>query len=494
LGEYERTSATAINAYVRPLVERYLARFRAGLRELGCSAELYLMTSSGGTMTADTAIALPIHLAESGPAAGALIAGQIGTAAGRPDVLAFDMGGTTAKVCLIRGGKPLISKNYEVARLRRYAKGSGLPLGVPVVDLLEIGAGGGSIAELDEMGLPRVGPRSASADPGPACYGSGGTEPTVTDANVVLGLIRPEAFLGGTMKLDRDAAIEAIDRRLAKPLGIEVEDAALAIHRIVTENMAEAARVHAVEMNVDLRGMGMVAFGGAGPIHAHAVASRLGLSYIVCARQAGVLSAYGLLRAPVAFEFARSWASDLADLDTKHVNAVLADLRARAEQLLVESGAQAAAIEYSVDMCYVGQRFEVTTPIESGVLTRSGLAQLKRSFDETYQEAYGRRLDDVGARCVTWRVLASGSMPSAVAEAEIAGTQSLPSSEDIWRDVILPNHGHVQCRIVPGADLSAGSDIAGPAIIEEVATAIVVPPGMTARVDERGNIVLVLDD
>ena len=282
------------------------------------------------------------------------------------------MGGTTAKACVVRGGKPVITQAYEVARVRRFKKGSGLPVGIPVVDLLEIGAGGGSIAEINALGLLQVGPRSAGADPGPVCYGRGGTEPTVTDANVLLGLINPDYFLGGTMALDKDAAANVIEERIGKPLGLDGEQAAAAIYKVVTENMAEAARVHSVEINVDIRKHGMVAFGGAGPIHGHGVAERLRMPFMICPPKAGVLSALGLLTAPLAFECSRSLTAELRDLTIEEVRALLADLEAQGQALLAKAGVSADRIERSVDMCYVGQFYEVTTPIPRGALDEGG--------------------------------------------------------------------------------------------------------------------------
>jgi len=296
---------------------------------LGCRGPLHLMTSSGGTITVDTAVAFPIQLLESGPAAGALVAALIGKQAGHASVVSFDMGGTTAKSCVIQSHRPLINKSPEVARQHRMKKGSGIPVGVPMVDLLEIGAGGGSIAELDPVGLLRVGPRSAGADPGPACYRLGGQEPTVTDANVVLGLISPDSFLGGSMQLDSEAACLVITEKIAQRIGLEPVEAAAAIHRVVTDNMAEATRVHSAELNVDLRSYSLVAYGGAGPLHAYGVAERLGLSTVVFPRNAGVLSATGLLAAPIAFEFLRSYPADLDAIDLATVNGLLGDLEIR---------------------------------------------------------------------------------------------------------------------------------------------------------------------
>lgn len=494
--EFERTSATTINAYVQPIIRGYLRRLRDGLKAEGVGGELHLMTSSGGTMTVETAEAFPIQVVESGPAAGTLIAGLVGSQARAPNVLSFDMGGTTAKACVIRGGKPLISKSHEVARVRRFKKGSGLPLGIPVVDLLEIGAGGGSIAEIDSLGLLRVGPRSASADPGPVCYGRGGTEPTVTDANVVLGLINPDYFLGGEMKLDRDAAARAIEAKVGRPLGLDAEEAAAAIHRVVTENMAEAAAVHAVEVNVDVRGYGMVAFGGAGPIHAHGVAARLRQPFIVCPREAGVLSAVGLLTAPLAFEFARSLTSDLSDLSVETINELLAGLAAQGHRLLAKAGVADVRVERSVDMCYVGQRYEVSTPIPFSPIGPGELPRLKALFDQAYEETYGRRLADLPARCVTWRVLSAGPTPRVWLRSDHgddSNGQRSASSDAALKDrrrVVFPDFGAVECAIYAGERLGAGAAFAGPALIEEVASTIAVPPGASAEVDEWGNLIV----
>jgi 5-oxoprolinase (ATP-hydrolysing)/N-methylhydantoinase A len=491
--EYERCSATTINAYVQPLVQTYLGRLTSGLNGIGCPAQLFLMTSSGGAMTPETAMEFPIQLVESGPVAGALIAGQIGTKSGMSDLLAFDMGGTTAKSCLIHNGKPLINRSYEVARVQRSARGSGLPVGIPVVDLLEIGAGGGSIAGVNGMGLLSVGPRSAGADPGPACYGRGGIEPTVTDANVVLGLINPRSFLGGSMTLDPQAARRSIEP-IAARLNMEVEEAAIGIHRLVTENMAEAARVHSVEMNTDIRGRGMVAFGGAGPIHAVGIAERLGLALVVCPREAGVLSAWGLLVAPVAFEFVRSWPSDLQNLDVDRANEILASLRVQVEALIGRAGADDLRLEYSVDMCYSGQRYEVTTPLLGGALMPDGLNDLKSIFDQTYEHAYGRRLEGLAARCVTWRVLATGVSPAATKKSG-TGSRQLPSEKGmsptaVRRSVIFPDHGKFECAVYRGAALLRDTVVVGPAVIEEAATTIVVPPGWQASLDSFHAVVI----
>ena len=491
--EYERTSATTINAYVQPLMRRYLRRLRDGLREEGYAGELYLMTSGGGTMTVETAEAFPIQIVESGPTAGTLIATLIGEQVGADNVLSFDMGGTTAKSCVVRGGKPVISQAYEVARVRRFKKGSGLPVGIPVVDLLEIGAGGGSIAEINALGLLQVGPHSAGADPGPVCYGRGGTEPTVTDANVVLGLINPDYFLGGTMALDQEAAAAVIEERIGKPLGMDAEAAAAAIHQVVTENMAEAARVHSVEINVDIRDYGMVAFGGAGPIHGHGVTERLRLRFMVCPPEAGVLSALGLLTAPLAFEFSRSLTAELRDLTIDQVKDLLADLEARGQALLAKAGVDDVQVERSVDMCYIGQFYEVTTPVPAGALEKDGLDELNTLFNAAYENQYGRRLEGVPARTVTWRVLSAGPKPQVTLGTDKASETGASDAQAAFKEqrrVIFPDHGATDCDIYARERLHAGATLAGPALVEDYASTIAIPPAATAEVDVWGNIIV----
>lgn len=494
--EYERCSTTVINAYVQPIIRRYARRLRDGLAAEGFPAEPYLMTSSGNTMTIESAEAFPVQLVESGPAGGALIASLIGDRIGSANVLSFDMGGTTAKACVIRDGQPVISKSYEVAHVRRFRKGSGLPLGVPVIDLLETGAGGGSIAEIDALGLLRVGPRSAGADPGPACYQRGGIEPTVTDANVVLGLIDPDRFLGGAMPLDRDAAARAIDERVGSRLGLDTSQAAMAIHRLVTENMAEAIRVHAVEINVDVRGLGMVAFGGAGPLHAVGVAQRLGSPFVVFPPAAGVLSALGLLMAPLGFEATLSRPADLADLNVAATNTILAELEAHGRRLLARAGVGQVVHRRSVDMCYVDQRYEVTTAIPAGALDGEATVQLKRLFDDAYEDAYGRRLDALPARCMTWRVLSLGPTPPLSWGADVAplpasqrldGNGGAPTGE---KRVVFPDHGEAMAAVLSRSSLFPGSILKGPALIAEAASTLVIPPDATAEVDAWGNVIV----
>src|SRR5579871_897870 len=321
--EFERTSTAIANVYVQTRVERYLRELEARLRRLDYKGNLFMMLSSGGIATLETAVAFPIRLLESGPAAGALAAASYGMACGRADLVSFDMGGTTAKFCVISGGQPLIAQEFEFDRVYRFKKGSGLPAKIPVIELAEIGAGGGSVARVDSLGLLKVGPDSAGADPGPVCYGRGGTEPTVTDADLLLGYLDPDFFLGGRLRLDRAAAERAITTRIAEPLGLSPVRAAWGIHQLVNEGMASAARVHAIERGKDPRSLPLFAFGGAGPGHGFGVARVLHSPQLIVPFGAGVTSAFGFLTAPLAFDFVRSFLTQLDGTDWQHVNAIL---------------------------------------------------------------------------------------------------------------------------------------------------------------------------
>ena len=324
--EYERTSTTTANVYVVPLMARYLEDLERRLGESGIPGQLYVMHSAGGIVLPPLARRVPIRLVESGPAAGALAAARAASERDEPRLLSFDMGGTTAKACVIDGGAPLVGREFEVARADRFKKGSGLPIRVPVIEMIEIGAGGGSIARVDRLGLLKVGPDSAGADPGPACYNLGGRLPTVTDADLVLGYLDAGFFLGGRMPLDRDAARRAIEEHVARPLGLDVTAAAWGIHRVVNENMAAAARIHAIERGRDLRSYPLFAFGGAGPVHCWQVARVLRVPRILIPFAAGAMSAYGLLAAPLAFDFVRTGRQRLDAADWDAINARYADM------------------------------------------------------------------------------------------------------------------------------------------------------------------------
>ena len=411
--EYERTSTTIANVYARPPVERYLLSLEGRLRGLGFGGSLYIMLSNGGTASVETARRFPVRLLESGPAAGALAAAFYGRAADFPEVLSFDMGGTTAKACLIEGGEPLASNEFEVARVYRFKKGSGLPVKISVIEMIEIGAGGGSIAAVGPLGLPKVGPRSAGSSPGPACYGRGGTEPTVTDADLVLGYLDPDFFLGGRMRLDRRAAERAIEERIAGPLGLDTVGAAWGIHQVVNENMANAARVHAIERGKDPRAYPLFAFGGAGPVHAYRVARALGVPGFIAPLGAGATSAFGFLCAPLSFDFVRSLYGRLDGLDWKAANEALAEMEERGRDLLRESGVAEADVRVRrlCDIRYVGQGHEVTVGLPDGPLGPEDAQRLTALYRKEYGRLYRREGPDVPLEAITWRLEVASPRP-----------------------------------------------------------------------------------
>ena len=409
--EFERTSTTIANVYVQRVVERYLADLEQRLARLGFRGSLHIMLSNGGIAVPEMAARFPVRLLESGPAGGALAAAAFGSAGEMGDLISFDMGGTTAKLCVIEDGEPLIAQEFEVDRVYRLKRGSGLPVRIAVVDMIEIGAGGGSIARVDALGLVTVGPDSSGSDPGPACYGLGGREPTVTDADLVLGYLDPSSFLGGRMHLDVAAAREAIERRIAGPIGVSVEEAAFGIHDLVNEGMTNAARVHAVERGKDPASLPLFAFGGAGPVHACGVARALGVPSLVGPPAAGVLSAIGFLTAPLAFDFVRSVRARLEDLTWDDVDVRFAEMEAEGLGLLRESGVAAEAVSHRrfADLRYEGQGYEIRVPVPDAREDYPGA--LLASFDEVYLSLYERPGPHVPVEAVNWRVVSSGPRP-----------------------------------------------------------------------------------
>ena len=493
--EFERASTTIANVYARPVVSRYLKDLEASLRDLGLDAPLFIMLSSGGLCTVETAERFPIRLIESGPAAGALAAAHSGRQTGRPSLLSFDMGGTTAKACLIDDGQPLLSPEFEVNRVYRFKKGSGLPIRVPVIELIEIGAGGGSIARVDTLGLLKVGPDSAGASPGPACYGRGGTQPTVTDADLLLGYLDPAFFLGGTMTLDRGAA-EAALGRLGEAFGADPLAAAWGVHQVVNEQMASAARMHAIEQGKDPRDYPMFAFGGAGPVHAYHVAEILGCAEVIVPFGAGVGSTIGFLVAPFAFDFVRSYVGKLRTLDWAEVNRRFDEMEAdgRAVLATVGVGSDAVAIERFAELRYVGQGHEVQIPIPAGLLDEGSVGEIESSFDVEYRRLYGRTATGNPLEAMTWRVVAT--LPnSSMVEAEAVGpvVESAAPLPDRHRDVYLPERGELApVPVYRRGDLPLGATLSGPAIVEERESTIMVGSRGAVRVDEHRNVVITI--
>jgi N-methylhydantoinase A len=485
LREYERFSTTVANVYVRPVVDRYLQRLEQRLRDLGFRGSLLIMLSNGGTCTVDVARKLPIWLVESGPAAGALVAAYLSIRSGTGAVLSFDMGGTTAKACIVEGGRPLVTSDYEVARLHRFKKGSGLPVKVPVIDMIEIGAGGGSIAWIDQFGLLRVGPESAGADPGPACYGWGGEFPTVTDADLVLGYLDPDYFLGGRLQLDMDRALVALER-VARPLGMDVAQVAWGIHQLVNENMAAAARIHAIERGKDVRGFPMVAFGGAGPVHAYGIARILRLQQVWCPPGSGVASAQGLLVAPVAFDLVHSWPGLLEALKWDEVNGILEEMEQQAKALVLSAGVAGETVSIArwADMRYVGQGYHVTVPVPLGRLSVAHGEIIGAAFADVYKRLYGRLAEGVGLEVLSWRVTASG--PSHQIVPGVPRITEGPALKGERKAYFPELGGFVKVPVFSRYALDCGDTLRGPAIVEEEESTLIVGPGAWLEVDEMG--------
>jgi N-methylhydantoinase A len=474
LREYERTSTTLANVYVQALAEDYLQDLDRRVGE----PPLYVMLSSGGVATVETAARFPIRMLESGPAAGALAAAAFGAETGESNLLSFDMGGTTAKLCVIERGKPLVTNDFEVDRVYRLKRGSGLPVRTPVVDMIEIGAGGGSIARVSALGTLAVGPESAGSVPGPACYGLGGTEPTVTDADLVLGYLDPAYFLGGRMELDADAARRAIVERVARPLGLGIEEAAWGIHQVVNENMANAARVHVIERGQDPRALPVFAFGGAGPVHALGVARALGAPAVIFPASAGVLSAVGLLTAPLGFDFVRTRRARLDELDLDEAETLFAEMEAEGEALL--KGAGAVGHVRSADVRYTGQGHELSVTVP-----KAGVGALVDAFRGAYRRLYGHEGPDVPIEAVNWRVASTGPSPRLrLASLSVDAGEARKGEREAYF------HGSHRC--VPVYDryaLVAGATIDGPAIIEERESTLILPPGVLAEVTEAAVVV-----
>jgi len=489
LWEYQRTATTCANAYVQPLMARYLGKLERELHTRGFGGALYLMHSAGGLLSPEAARAFPIRMLESGPAGGGLATAFFGAACGKNDVISFDMGGTTAKACLIEQGRAEIAPMMEAARVHRFKKGSGLPIKAPVIDMIEIGAGGGSIAAIDEVGLLRVGPRSAGADPGPACYGRGGTEPTVTDASLLLGYYDPGFFLGGRMALDRAAAERALETIGAK-LGLSAVQTAWGIHRMVVENMAAAARIHIVEKGKDPRRYAMVGFGGAGPAHAAEVARILGVRQVLVPPASGAASALGFLAAPLSFEQVRSHPLRLgAPGAAAAIDAVLNELEAAARSQLTAAGIAIYDIvtERSADMRLEGQMHEINVALPDGAITDARMPEIRAAFAAAYAARYTSVYEGVGIQAISFRVRCRGPLPAlSLTEADAgAGGPALKGSRPAWF-----GDGFSDTPVYDRYALARGTVIAGPAIIEEREATTLILPGDTARIDANGTIAI----
>ncbi len=487
--EYPRMITVACNAATMPVIGPYLDELQKWLSAEGFGGSVLMMLSNGGVVSADDAARGPIRLVESGPAAGALAGSWFARRLGVERLLCFDMGGTTAKACLIEHGEPELTNTFEVARAYRFKKGSGFPVSVPSVDLVEIGAGGGSLAWVDQFGLLKVGPESAGADPGPASYGRGGTTPAVTDTDVMLGLLDPAAFLGGDMPLD-PALAESATASVAGPLGLSVMDTAAGVHEVVNQNMAAAASMHGVEMGVDLRGITLIAFGGAGPVHACGVADLLESNRVIFPVNASVLSAFGALVSPVRIDLARSLPRLIDDVDPAERDALLDSLRDEGRRVLSAAGVadDAVVFRYGVDARYAGQGNEITVWVGEGDSWPATPQQVHEAFETEYRRIYGMAIPDVKVEAVTWRL--SASAPAA----EVEPDASLPANTDATPGAHRPmvfgrGQDAVDTPVYQRTALGAGARFDGPAVVEERETTTVIRPGWTVEVAADGSLI-----
>ncbi len=483
--EYPRTSTVAMNAYTAPITEPYLEALRAGLKQRGFVNDPLIMLSNGGVIGIDVASRYPVRMVESGPAAGALAASYFADVLGLDRLLSFDMGGTTAKACIIEDREPLVVGDFEVDRIYRFKSGSGLPILIPSVDMIEIGAGGGSIASVSDLGLLKVGPQSAGSIPGPVAYGRGGEKPTVTDADLILGYLSADNFLGGDMKLDRAGAERQLGK-LAEALGTTTIEAAAGIYRVVGEFMTAAARAHAIDRGIDYRGLPLFAFGGAGPVHACYVADLLESPVVIYPPLASVLSAFGTLVTPPRLDLSRGALARLSALDWPHADDVLTQLVDDARKGLASAGCGAGDIAYrfGADMRYFGQQNEVTAWFESDPRHKRDPAWLREVFEHDYERLYSLRLPEVDIEIVSWRVVATGPASSRDSVPALAGAPGKPRSKRTARFA----DKDVQAPVYTRSDLACDQIIPGPAVIEERETTIIILPGWQAKVHRTGCI------
>jgi len=486
--EYERTCTTATNAYVKPITARYLAKLSSRLETLGFNGKLFIMLSSGGITSVETAQQFPVRIIESGPTAAVIASQHYGRMFQIKDIFCFDMGGTTAKSCLIQKGHAGLVSTFEVGRVQRFKKGSGLPIQVPVVDLMEIGAGGGSIAKMSKMGLLQVGPESAGADPGPACYGRGGENPTVTDADLLLGYLDPDYFLGGTMPLDRAASEKAMAAKIAGPLGTSVEEAAFGIHDLINETMAAAAKTHIAEKGGNPNIVTISAFGGAGPVHAYGLAKKIGAPRILVPPLAGVGSALGFFTAPVAFDLTRSHRVALDDANLTEIERLFQELEKEGAAILQQAGKdQSIVFERTLMMRFVGQGAETDLSIERKPFDQWGKNQIRGFFDDAYKKLYGRTYPETPVEFVTFKLRASLPSrefripPIRQRTGKLADcTKGQRSAFSLVSKEYIPFTVYERSKLFPGAVMP------GPAIIEERESTIIIGEDANASVDEFG--------
>ncbi|MDF2620510.1 MAG: methylhydantoinase [Xanthobacteraceae bacterium] len=491
--EFERFNTVCANAYVRPQMADYLARLQTRLKDMGATCPVFMIHSGGGLISVETASEFPVRLVESGPAGGAIFAADIARRFDLDSVVSYDMGGTTAKICLIEDFAPQTARTFEVARTYRFCKGSGMPISIPVIEMIEIGAGGGSLAWVDAMGRIQTGPESAGSEPGPACYGRGGERPAITDADLVLGKLDPDNFAGGAIRLDTAASQRAITRDVGARLSLEPQAAAFGICEVVDENMANAARVHAVENGKNISDNVMIAFGGAAPLHAARLCEKLGLDRCLVPQGAGVGSAIGFLKAPFGYEALASKLVRLSRFRADEVNALLADLKASAESFVRAGTSGTIRREITAFMRYAGQGWEIPVPLADEPFGEGAVAGLTEAFRRNYARFFGRAIDGLDGleiEVVTWSVKASDERPAPERHTITTGTRTVAAS--VTRPVFDPATGTTQTSaIVERATLSAGDRVPGPAVIVERETSTVVTTTFDAVMQSDGGILLV---
>ena len=493
--EYERTCTTAVNAYVKPITYWYLNKLVDRLGTIGFAGKLFIMLSSGGITSVDTAKQFPVRIIESGPTAAVIASQHYGRMFNIKDMFCFDMGGTTAKSCLIQDGHAGLVSTFEVGRVQRFKKGSGLPIQVPVVDLMEIGAGGGSIAKISTLGLLQVGPESAGADPGPACYGRGGEDPCVTDADLVLGYLDPDFFLGGTMKLDIEASRKAIEEKVAVPLGTTMVEAAFGIHDLINETMASAAKTHIAEKGGNPNMVTVSAFGGAGPVHTYGLARKIGAARIMVPPLAGVGSALGFFTAPVAFDMSRSHRVVVEDADFKEIEALFTELETESARILEgDRKGEAIAFQRTLLMRFVGQGAEIDLPVKDKNFSGYSMEDIKAMFHEEYIRLYGRTSEGSPIEFVTFKIRASlPEKPFSISRLrnEAADIQTCVKGRRQAFSVIKKEY--IPFTVYDRSKLFSGAQFSGPAIIEERESTIVIGEDARVKVDEYGFVWIDID-
>ncbi|WP_415182441.1 hydantoinase/oxoprolinase family protein [Phaeovulum sp.] len=491
--EFERFNTVCANAYVRPQMADYLARLQSRLKEMGAKCPVFMIHSGGGLISVETAAEFPVRLVESGPAGGAIFAADVAARFDLKKVLSYDMGGTTAKICLIEDFTPQTARTFEVARTYRFSKGSGMPISIPVIEMIEIGAGGGSIAWVDAMGRIQTGPESAGSEPGPACYGRGGDRPAITDADLMLGKLDPDNFAGGSIRLDPNASSAAIGRDVGDRLSLAPLSAAFGICEVVDENMANAARVHAVENGKDISNNVMIAFGGAAPLHAARLCEKLGVNQCLVPQGAGVGSAIGFLKAPFGYEALASKLVRVSQFDVDDANKTIADLKATAERF-VSSGTDGQILrEITAFMRYAGQGWEIPVPLPDRPFTKADVAALKDSFRDCYARFFGRAIDGLDGleiEIVTWSVKAQDHRPRPEAHKISHGNRDVAATAT--RQVFDPTAARMlETGLADRASLKPGDRLHGPVVIVERETSTVVTSSFDAVIQHDGSILLI---